>query len=114
MRAGRSADDGAVRAWGMAGTTALLPGIARHHGHRGRPVILAQLQTSPHATKHSLLAAEAGQDLDRTAEHAPDRRAVAEQPPGCAVSRSACSPPTAAPPSAACAPKPPPAGRDWL
>ncbi|MFM9462612.1 DnaB-like helicase C-terminal domain-containing protein [Streptomyces scabiei] len=62
----------------MAGATALLLGIARHHGHRGRPVILAGLQSSPHATMRSLLAAEAGQDLDRTAEHAPDRRIVAE------------------------------------
>ncbi|MDH6435931.1 hypothetical protein M2158_004471 [Streptomyces sp. SAI-144] len=62
----------------MAGTTALLLGIARHHGHRGRRVILAELQTNVHATMRSLLAAEAGQDLDKTAEHAPDRQRAAE------------------------------------
>ncbi|KND46631.1 DnaB-like helicase C-terminal domain-containing protein [Streptomyces stelliscabiei] len=62
----------------MAGTTALLLGIARHHGHRGRPALLASLQTDRHATMRSLLAAEAGQDLDRTADYAPDRQMVAE------------------------------------
>ncbi|MEH0656020.1 DnaB-like helicase C-terminal domain-containing protein [Streptomyces scabiei] len=62
----------------MAGTTALLLGIARHHGHRGRPALLASLQIDRHATMRSLLAAEAGQDLDHTAEHAPDGQAATE------------------------------------
>lgn len=62
----------------MAGTAALLLGIARHQGHRGQPVILAELQSSPPATMRSLLAAEAGQDLDRTAEPAPDRQMVVQ------------------------------------
>lgn len=62
----------------MAGSTALLLGIARHNARAGLPVILAELQTNQADTMRMLVAAESGQDLDRTAERPYDAQLVAE------------------------------------
>lgn len=62
----------------MAGSTALLLGIARHNARAGVPVLLAQTQYHPRETTRRILAAEAGQDLGPSAAHRPDPDRLSE------------------------------------